>query len=80
MMACGCNHKTSRGRTLCPEAKRLQDGMRAAHETEKELRAEHGSPAHPEAQQAMRDRLAWKQEFFGHLKEVERRARGEAAA
>lgn len=72
MTACGCNHKASRGRTLCPEAARLQDGMKAAHEVEKNLEREHGSPAHPEVQEATRERLRWKAAFFGHLREVER--------
>lgn len=70
-MSCGCTGKAARGRKLCDEAARLQAGMRAAHAAEKEIREAHGSPAHPAAQQAMRERLRWKEAFYGHLNEVE---------
>lgn len=70
-MGCGCTGRAARGRRLCPEGQRLQEAMRAAHRAEMETAARCGSPAHPEAQEAMRERLRRKHAFFGHLRTAE---------
>lgn len=68
---CTCNHKASRGRVLCKEARELQTAMKSLVAAEQHARREHG-PASAERKEIMERRLVARDAFHGHLRRAER--------